>query len=384
LKGGEDLTVENQSSIRFSVEESIWFQKGQEVSELLSMSLDPEITIQEHDQYISVRGGLVLTGEYHAQSKDEGADENSSLSPGVRTVQEVSVREDGVTLLKHKFPVDITIPKNRIQNLDDVYVSIESFDYELPQRGNLLLEAELSITGIYGDQEEAKPLTDLEDRDEEQVQEAEVSPQLSVLTESADEAQNEVTSEVEREEELVQPLMRGSYYEDEDQEVEEDDNPFTPFVVEAKREPAAESEAEELYDFEEDVEEVEEVAVSEETNVEVEQEEPYVFTRQTPQFEFKSRVEEAANNQDHTQSEEDGTSGRDENTLSLTKIFAKEEAAETTKLRMCIVQKDESIESIAERYDVSTQALIRVNNLDREHLAAGQILYIPVPVGSGK
>jgi stage VI sporulation protein D len=380
LKGGEDLTVENQSSIRFSVEESIWFQKGQEVSELLSMSLDPEITIQEHDQYISVRGGLVLTGEYHAQGTDEREGTNTVQPAGARTVQDVSMSEEGLANLRHKFPVDITIPKNRIQNLNDVYVSIESFDYELPQRGNLLIEAELSITGIYGDQQESKPLAVMDERDENSntaiQEEVAETPQLDESTESAEDSEDEASTEVEHEEELVQPLMRGTYYEDDSQDVEEDENPFTPFVVEAKRDPFAEQ----VDDEEEET--VEEVDTEEEQE---QDQEAYVFTRQTPQFEFKSRVEETVNNQVNKQIDPDEDPGnRDENSLSLTKIFAKEEEEETTKLKMCIVQKDESIEAIADRYDVQTQTLIRVNNLDREHLAAGQILYIPVVVGSRK
>ena len=51
--------------LQFSVEESICFQKGQEVSELLSISLDPDITVQEVNDYVSIRGSLELTGEYN-------------------------------------------------------------------------------------------------------------------------------------------------------------------------------------------------------------------------------------------------------------------------------------------------------------------------------
>ncbi|KAA0549221.1 stage VI sporulation protein D [Bacillus sp. BGMRC 2118] len=394
MKGGADLTVENQSSIRFTVEESVWFEKGQEVSELLSMSLDPEISIQEHEQYISVRGGLVLTGEYHARQADE--QENDREFPaGARVVQEVTSRE-GVSYLTHKFPVDITIPKNRIQSLNDVYVSIESFDYELPQRGNLVLEAELAITGIYGDQEE-------------QAAPVESEPVVAVVEEQVQEQQEQVEevvdvrNELPREEELVQPLMRGSDEELNHEEAEEDESPFTPFVVEAKRDPDFADEAVEAVeakrdpDFTEAAVEASSDVVGDEQTQEVEDEfdaneeevaeeaadeEAYVFTRQAPQFEFKSRVDTEKAVAENHNAEEQGT--RDENTLYLTKIFAKDDESETTRLKMCIVQKDESLQAIAERYDVQPQTLIRVNNLDREDVAVGQILYIPVPAASGK
>lgn len=356
MKGGADLTVENQSSIRFSVEESIWFKKGQEVSELLSMSLDPEIIIQEHEQYISVRGGLVLTGEYRAQGMDE-EDSSTSLPEGGRTVQESIIREDGISVLKHSFPVDITIPKNRIQNLNDVYVTIEAFDYELPSRENLMLEADLSISGIHVDQQKQQQENEFSQNfhNDDESMEGDSDFLEEVMADSDEEDVSE--------EELVQPLMRGSLYDEDLEEVEQDQNPFTPFVVEAKRDMSYEN--------------------SNELGVEPEQEEPFVLTRQTPQFEFKSRVEEPIkDNEKEYVKENDGN--RDENSLSLTNIFAKEDEDETTRLKMCIVQKDESIESIASRYGVQAQALIRVNHLDREHLAEGQILYIPVLTGSRK
>jgi stage VI sporulation protein D len=359
LKGGADLTVENQSSIRFSVEESIWFQKGQEVSELLSMSLDPDIVIQEHDQYISVRGGLILAGEYHAQTDED--DSVVKRPEAVREVHEVKTREDGVYELKHKFPVDITIPKNRIQNLNDVYVTIESFDYELPQRGNLFLEAELSITGIYGDQNQGATLQaerEDETQDVQKVDEGQDEPVIQQETAPAPAAEQE---ETEQEKELVEPLMRGSFYEEE-QEEDSSNDPFTPFVVEAKAD----------------------IAEDEGDNVQESEESLNVYARQAPQLEFKSRVDVPVQN-DKTYSNEEEYSTRDENALYLTKLFGTDQdASDTTRLRMCIVQKDETLEMIAERYEVQTQALIRVNNLDREHLAEGQILYIPALVGHRK
>ncbi|MCS0542711.1 stage VI sporulation protein D, partial [Aeromonas veronii] len=135
-------------NLRFSVEESVWFQKGQEVSELISISLDPDIVIQEHDQYVSIRGALQLTGEYRIDENHSEEEERDFAS--VRLVNEVITREDGISELNHRFPVDITIPQDRVQSLDDVYVSIETFDYEIPKRGCLHIIADLAISGIQG------------------------------------------------------------------------------------------------------------------------------------------------------------------------------------------------------------------------------------------
>lgn len=143
------MTFNQTSSIRFSVEESVWFKKGQEVSDLIGISLEPEISVQEHQNYISIRGALVLTGEYRPQARD-GEEEINSLRDSAiyRTVDEVIKNDDGNLTLKHRFPIDITIPTNRIRSLEEVYVLIESFDYEIPETGRLELKADLCISGI--------------------------------------------------------------------------------------------------------------------------------------------------------------------------------------------------------------------------------------------
>ncbi|MFS0595013.1 LysM peptidoglycan-binding domain-containing protein, partial [Cytobacillus horneckiae] len=70
--------------------------------------------------------------------------------------------------------------------------------------------------------------------------------------------------------------------------------------------------------------------------------------------------------------------------MSLTEFFArKEEEVEVTKLKVCIVQQDDTIDIIAERYDISPQTLLRVNNLEiNQDVYEGQALYIPATVTS--
>jgi stage VI sporulation protein D len=141
--------TENNSSLTFSVSESVWFQKGQEVNEILSMSLEPEIVIEERGDYISINGALQLVGEY-VPKEDTGEDDDTSLreETNVRFVEDVSISEDGISELTHRFPVDITVPANRVRHLDDIYVIIDSFDYDIPENGSLKLSADIEIRGI--------------------------------------------------------------------------------------------------------------------------------------------------------------------------------------------------------------------------------------------
>ena len=68
--------------------------KGQEVEELLSISLDPDVEIEELDREVIVRGQLDLTGEYVAR-KDDSAYSLRELSPA-KSIDYVETREMGL------------------------------------------------------------------------------------------------------------------------------------------------------------------------------------------------------------------------------------------------------------------------------------------------
>jgi stage VI sporulation protein D len=147
-----------QSKLRFSIEESVWLKKGQEVAEVYALSLDPEITITEESGQISITGALVLNGEYEpaAAEKEKSDMGSSSFSEQVsyRSLTQLSVKEDGLMEIKHRFPVDITIPSYRVERADQIMVAVESFDYELPNPACLELSASICITGIKDDRAE--------------------------------------------------------------------------------------------------------------------------------------------------------------------------------------------------------------------------------------
>jgi stage VI sporulation protein D len=67
-------------------------------------------------------------------------------------------------------------------------------------------------------------------------------------------------------------------------------------------------------------------------------------------------------------------------TMTLTEFFArKEEASDQARLKVCIVQKGDTLDSLADRYDVSVPNLLRYNNLElNQDVYEGQVLYVPV------
>nr|WP_243865475.1 LysM peptidoglycan-binding domain-containing protein [Paenibacillus lupini] len=50
---------------------------------------------------------------------------------------------------------------------------------------------------------------------------------------------------------------------------------------------------------------------------------------------------------------------------------------EFRKIRVCIVQRDETLESIAVRYSLNPREILLYNGLNESSVAEGQLLYIP-------
>lgn len=215
MKGGVALSQENSSILRFSLEESVWFQKGQEVDDLLSISLDPNITIQENDQYITIQGSLELTGEYNRTQNIQSEEEEVFKAP--KLVHSVLEREEGVYEFLHHFPIDITIPFSRVQSVDDIEVEIETFDYVFPERSCLNLTAELSIAGLTTEEQDSVE----EEEDEEWAAFYPVRDEEADIAEEQPDASQPAYEFVEQEDEL-EALTRGYGQRQPEEEEEEE------------------------------------------------------------------------------------------------------------------------------------------------------------------
>lgn len=90
--------------------------------------------------------------------------------------------------------------------------------------------------------------------------------------------------------------------------------------------------------------------------------------------------EHAGQEAEGAEREEESASGS-ENGLEWKKLFLSQDEDETnrfSKLKMCIVQKDETLETIAERYQLNPREILLYNRLsDHSNVTEGQIVYIP-------
>lgn len=390
------MAQNDQSCLRFSLEETIWFRKGQEVEELISISLDPEIAIEEQEHFVVIRGQLRLSGEY--LSVEETTEKEEQLTSG-KYVQEVRVDEEGGLEFFHGFPIDISIPKNRVDSLEDIEVSIETFDYEIPEKSCLKLTVDLIIDGTADRQieNESSPVG-------EEVEEVKLFPR--------DRRKDIMEEEEKNEQERIYPLLSK-------QETDPASEEGT-FFAEAKR-----------TETELSSEEIEEVIIGEssvkeaslkslENKVEAEhkqlnyrkehsneQEEPedmvdddMMNAEDLNEDEVEASHKDAEDESDVAEEDEELEDAEIEESpeeqekpkqkflkkkkhyesISLKEFFARKEEEKPAKLKVCIVQNGETIDQIAQRYEVSVQQIIKENQLEAtQSVTGGQVLYIPEP-----
>jgi stage VI sporulation protein D len=342
-------------SLQFSINESVWLRDGEVAEEILSMALEPDITIEENTHYVSIKGALRLSGEYKpAEANEEERSVEDYVKPTFRTIDEVTDTDVGTCLMEHRFPVDITIPSGRIADIEDVYVTVETFDYQLPKQGCIQLEAEISISGLVDDERK--------DEEDDTTGIADVSYDPTEVTAFASfrEPKNQ-----ESDKEYPQVELKQRPEEDADEDVFE--NFFADEEATFAKEPAYRSESgsyQPSYSYEEDEEEPDAVH-------------PYL-PLETETIPVDSKYEETWDDEEEMDEESVvHTKRRNENALYLTKMLTNEED-QFTKVKVCIVQNGDSLETLSARYEVPITTILRRNRLESDSVDEGQVLYIPV------
>lgn len=429
------MTQDHSSKLSFSIEESVWLNKDQEVDEIVSLSLDPDITVQESRGYVLIRGGLKLTGEYRSNGNSNSTEVTSSLSEqvGFRSIEEVTVNEDGTGEIRHYFPIDVTIPQERINSLDDIYVVVESFDYDLPERGCIQLTAEVAITGmstgnIVSEVPQARDeITEQEPGEQEKRSfhyEAynETEPKLEEVEEvgTGEDSEELIELEEDRTQPSLEPVEPTILNPTEAEASERSRTEYQKDEIDIDFELSVEAKKIEVVTEVPEVIEIPEVKVKtpsvafgvikerpkqeETTKSEIETEKPE--QKQDKSYGMlkglageRQQAHQAAAEQGHKQLTDEvraevgvveiplqedvtevtsakGDKEENENALYLTKMLTKGEE-EFKKLKMCIVQEDETLDIVAKRYEINQSALIRVNRLNGSDIEVGQILYIP-------
>ncbi|WP_068674512.1 LysM peptidoglycan-binding domain-containing protein [Oceanobacillus sp. Castelsardo] len=410
-----------QSVFTFELNETLYFEKGQELEELRGISLDPEITIQNNEDYISIRGVIELTGNYKkATILEESLEEFNHEAK--RYIENVADMDEENAEFTHRFPVEISVPTYRVSSLDDVLVSVQAFDYEIPEQTQLKMFSTIAIHGI----NQEAGFSRVEDNSVEDVHQEELPVQEDVSSIPEKVAEEEsVLMERETEDTFEFEIKQKQEEQEEESEIasiaetptlgenrNEEERVEEPEIVSIAETSALEENREEEEQEEPELVNIAETPTLEKNRDEEEQMEETEETEETEgsentveegRWSFKTQTQTLAeffnhNKQDSTTESSEGQSeeyeeivedesteikyepdSRSEGDITyLSDIFRNSTEEEYTKMRLCIVQKDDTIETISERFKVSPLQIIKQNQLEDDFdVAEGQLLYIP-------
>ncbi|WP_191126342.1 stage VI sporulation protein D [Cerasibacillus terrae] len=366
----------------FDLRESLYLEGNQGISEIINIALDPEISIQEFNDYYSIRGVISLNGE-HVQTEVNHEGVTSSLNEYdfKRYMEKNEDLGEGLGEFAHRFPVEISIPSYRVADVDDVKVSIASFDYELPSPQKLIINATIGIQGIEDDpttperEESPVELTG----EEENMEEEEIlgSIQEKVEEENRDTFEFEVVKKKddEYERETVQS-SDSSELPHADTEIEVEEETEGPERLDKKEE---KSEEDRLL-FKKKTQSLQEFFATKQDNNKKEdtsnvQDAPTEHVEQKEDAQGVVSDVNAAEEVENNEEERKQTEGMD---VSFLSDMIRNNEETYTQMRLCIVQKDDTIESIAERYKTTSLHIIKRNQLEDDAVSEGQLLYVPL------
>lgn len=366
--------ADRQSGLRFDIYERVHLADHTVgVQELDEVELVPHIQVYTEGEQAYLKGNLYLTGSYSGETGGEQ-----------RT-------------LEHLIPVEITLPLNRIQDVNQVQVDIDNFDVDLLSPRSLNVTGVLTLHGI-----EMLPVQDESWKEEEETvfvarasQFGDISPAPRAYgeQEQAGEAytvqqQEPVAAETREAVPAKEPALTARL-----QPAEE------PAPVLARADEAEEAAGEtEVYIQPDEVDESKAVFAAEAGELApVEEAEPIPQSaaaepeeKKELKIAFGSKSENDASyhlkSLIHTGDTRSAPAAAVEEELAPTprtdalewkRLFVREEEQKFSRVRVYIVQKEDTLEAIAGRYSMNARELLLYNRLTEQDVSEGKTLFIP-------
>nr|WP_240160109.1 LysM peptidoglycan-binding domain-containing protein [Paenibacillus aceris] len=338
------------------------------IQELNDVELVPHIQVLTLDDQAILKGNLLLTGNY--ASEEGGAPR----------------------LLEHLIPVEITLPLNRIHRVEDIQVDIENFDIDLLSSRSLNVTGVLSLQGVeivsapVESWKEEEEVTFVHEVDFPRYEPPPVNPAQPV-------------QEAPTNEPIPMPYSQFS------PQVEQPMVQPTPVPMPINEEPMSSPpsqpsppaiEEDEYDDGGSAVVEIEQTELkvtphSDSTVVTEEKKDLKVaFGKKANEavdlnpYGLKSLLSKAGSYlTDKRRAEEEAQAALAEeariDAVEWKRLFLQSQtnSQEFRKLKMCIVQKEETLETIAKRYQINPRELQLLNRLGDQEISAGQVIYLP-------
>ena len=419
--------------LQFDISEKVRLHPQQPgIRTLVELDLYPDVEIEDQETHLRIHGYLRLAGKYVGDEEDRIDEREERIGvEGLQTARDLDE-------IAYVIPVEITLPSDRV-DMDRIAAEVESFDYRVLSPFELQIEAVLTIDGLLSDsKKDAKTSSDgdvsfagssvhsekgtrLDPEEEELPGEVHLIHVDNGGTESKERAQGkdvhvlaEESSAIGDEGEYgaengdeaylhaVESSSSGESPAEEwspdpftvaDGRFREDEGAKTPEKADGEKSRVDDG------DFPAEDHPTSRVRFGIQPQKEDRDEEFQLagnFLRKPSPDEFGpdrsatdpsaemageasgTEEEAAAFDEAISEDERDREPGADKGEgLHWSRQFLGAREDTFVKMRMVIVQRGESVESLAGRYGVSISSILRLNGLDSGQLEEGQIVYIP-------
>lgn len=378
----------NEQTLTIELNERLSFRHEESIEEMVSVAIDPDIIIHSYEDYIQIRGIIILVGEYRPKfSYQQPTTGEEVMSNRDQLIEKVIFSENGLANFTHRFPVEISVTKERVQAIEEVYVTVDSFDYEIPSADTLQITAALHIHGIQPESagQKSKETRELvaQDKEKESSTHEHFTSYTRPMQEDTPIEPEDTTEALSRKEEATTEVEVNEEEKERETKTHEKEEAQRLRLIKSSEvtnqgEPLAAKEKIER-DREEATQEVEteEVSIEEEQIVEAQTEVEMEQTDEKEEVEEELEAKEALE-QDEMQIELSESEEEEEEIKGvsfLTELFTSETES-YTQVTIYIAQPNDSVESIAKRYEIPVLQLLKDNNLSGEQLEEGQLIMI--------
>ncbi|SDN57044.1 stage VI sporulation protein D [Paenibacillus sp. yr247] len=338
---------EQQPGLRFDIYERVHLQEDLAgIQEFSDVELLPHIQVLTLDDQAILKGNLLLTGNYFSE---EGGTPRS---------------------LEHLIPVEITLPLNRIHRVEDIQVEIENFDIDLLSARSLNVTGVLSLQGVEIVSAPAESW-----REEEEVtfvHEVDIPQFEPPLPYPSQPIQEPQVFQSMPEPVYIAPIAGAPSYMDVpvQEESYHDDGVVAVDIVQTELKVTPPHESPVVTEDKKDLK----VAFGKKANEAID----------INPYGIKSLLSKAGSYlTDKRKAEEEAQAALAEETridaVEWKRLFLQSSTSsqEFRKLKMCIVQKEDTLESIAKRYQLNPRELQLLNRLNDQDISVGQVIYLP-------
>lgn len=364
--------TEQQNGLRFDIYERVHLsEEATGIRQLEGVELVPHIQVLAQGDQAVLRGNLLLNGTY--------LDEQG--------------RSDQV--LEHLIPVEITLPANRVHRIEEISAAIDNFDVDLLSTRSLNITGVLSLNGLqlkteasdeqWGEaEEEAVFVHQAEEAAPGETVRAAEAEEAAVL--SAVEAQASERAEVKAAEQAAKNTAEQAPPKAEVEAPEQSKDQPLVSEAEAVEEHEANVNAPAETAPAGDKKEMK-VALGAKKTDDAAQAEPPPSPVEAKKFNLKSILPSLGKKDGKRPEEDDSPELQADSAAAEPSSHGSEwkklllssmnDSQPFKRVKLCIVQRDDTLETIAERYELNPREIALYNKLGDSGVSEGQVVYIP-------